>query len=305
MIEILANLIFASILSNFTANQPNINQIFAQEYLVPNNISRKVPRKKSDATLGVKVSAQSVAAADSQGISLLYEKNSKQVRSIASLTKLMTALVFLDHNPGMDKEIVIEKSDHRDGNRPYFYEGEKVKVKDVFNVMLVASANEAAAALARSTGMNNDEFVRQMNQKAKELTMTDTIFADETGLNNGNKSTAQDILKLAKEAFSHDEISHTVGQKNYFYTVLNSNTKRNIAATDKILGDDFGYGNDIYKIIAGKTGYLELAGYCFASKVTNKDGHDAYIVVLGSASPDSRFSDTKSIAYWIFNNYIW
>jgi len=301
MIEALASLIFASILSQFTTNQPNFSNLSLPQY----SLSQQIPQKKSDASLGVKVTAQSVAVADGKYLSTLYEKNSKEIRSIASLTKLMTALVFLDHNPGMEKEITILKSDAREGNRQYLFEGDKVKIKDVFSIMLIASANEAASALARASGMSEEEFIKKMNQKAKELSMDDTIFADSTGLNNGNKSTAQDILRLAKEAFGHEEISSAVKIKSYEYTPISSNIKRKVTATDKILGDDFGYQSDVYKILAGKTGYLEAAGYCFVSKVANQKGNEAIIVVLGSAGPDSRFSDTKSLAYWIFNNYIW
>ncbi len=301
MIEILANLILAAILSQFTSNQPQIN--VSQENAQISNVYS--PQRKVSPSIGVKVSAQSLAAADENTLQLLYEKNSKEVRSIASITKLMTALVFLETNPDMEKEIIITKDDYRAGNRAYFFEGERVKVKDLFSVMLIASANEGSAALVRSTGLTSEEFIKKMNDKAQDLGMTQTIFADETGLNNNNKSTASDILKLAKEAFNHDEISSVVGLKNYQFEVANNKIKRSVVATDKILGDDFGYGNDSYRILAGKTGYLDSAGYCFASKVTNKDGDKTIIVVLGSSGSDTRFNDTKSIAYWVYNNYIW
>lgn len=307
MIEMLANLILASILSQFTASQAVSAAPLSQQYLVQVPEPRKVvhPEKRSDASLGVKVSAQSVAAADAETMYLMYEKNPGQVRSIASLTKLMTALVFLDHNPGMDKEITISKDDLRQGNTTYLSEGGKYRVGDVFNVMLVASANEAAVALARSTGLSDEQFADAMNAKARQLGMADSSFVEPTGLSNSNRSSARDVIKLAKAAFASGDISATAAKKGYIYTELESGLKKNAPATDKILGSDFGYGGDIYRILAGKTGYIESAGYCFVSKVSDGKGHEVLIAVLGSGGPDSRFTDTKSLAYWLFTSYDW
>jgi D-alanyl-D-alanine carboxypeptidase len=183
--------------------------------------------------------------------------------------------------------------------------GEEVSATHVFYTALVASSNEAAVALSRSTGLNNDEFVAEMNKKAKGLGMLGTKFSDVTGLNNENKSTATDIVILSKNALSNIHISKATGTRQYPIDILNKGIVRNIKTTNRVLHQRFGIDNQVYTILSGKTGYLESAGYCFTSKIKDNNGMEIFAVVLGSTTINSRFSDTKSLAYWVFNNYKW
>lgn len=309
MLEIIINLILTSLFLQFQSGQ----QLTA---LAEGDLANRLPeaqlrqlmeiapQKKPDASLGVAVTAESVLVVDKTTNKILYEKNSGQVRSIASLTKLMTALVFLDYNPGWDKVVTISGDDYREGGISYFIAGEQVTVKDLFYGTLVASANEGAAALVRITGMSFEEFVAKMNDKAKELGLNDTIFADATGLRDANQSTALDVSLMLRAALSRPEIAGAISSESYGINIINKGVSRQISNTNRILGQQFGLDNVQYRVEAGKTGYLEVAGYCLASQVKNGD-NKVLVVVLGSKSLEDRFSDTKSLAYWVFNNYSW
>ncbi|MFA5029639.1 MAG: serine hydrolase [Patescibacteria group bacterium] len=262
-------------------------------------------RDFSSQSLGVKISARNFVVVEPTTGKILFESGSQTARSIASITKLMTALVFLEHNPGWEKEVTISETDYRDGGINYFFAGEKIKVKDLFYSTLVASSNEGALALARSTGLSAEEFTRAMNLKAKELKMTEANFTDPSGLDNKNKASALDVIKLARAAFIQPEIKRATALKEYSFAVGDKGVIRKVQNTDKILGQDFGLGDGRYKIEAGKTGYLEQAGYCFVSQVADERNRQVLVAVLGSPTITSRFTDTKSLAYWAFNNYQW
>jgi len=308
MFEIIINLILTSLFLQFQAGQQLVAPVEGLASRLPEAQLRQLietaPQKKPDASLGVEVTAESVLVVDKKTNKILYEKNSGQARSIASLTKLMTALVFLDHNPGWDEVVTISGDDYREGGISYFIAGEQVTVKDLFYGTLVASANEGAAALVRVTGMNPEEFVAQMNAKAQALGLTNTVFADATGLRDANQSTAAEVAVVLRAALGRPEIAGAISSESYNIDIINKGVSRQIVNTNKILGQQFGLDNIQYWVEAGKTGYLEAAGYCLASQVKNGD-NKVLVVVLGSKSLQDRFTDTKSLAYWVFNNYFW
>jgi len=307
MFQSIVSLILAGIFLQAQAVNPSVSVVPGRSLALQNqNLEIKAPTKISDySSLGVKVTARSFMVVEPETGAVLYEKNSQEPRSIASITKLMTALVFLEYNPGWDSEYTITQNDFRAGAVPSLNVGEKVKVRDLFYAMMVASSNEAAAALAYSTGLSEKEFIDQMNLRAYLLEMNNTTFADPTGLDSNNKSTAENLIKLIDVAFSHSEVRKAAGTKSYEVNILNKNAKRVLISTDKILKDEFGFKNDIYRLEAGKTGYLDSAGYCFASQVRDQNGRRLLIAVLGSSSTYDRFTDTKSLAYWVFNNFKW
>ena len=308
MFQVIVNLLLTSLFLQAQAMSPDSLALPVNNLPKADNrqISIVLPKRDfSKASLGVKVTAQSFLVIEPESGAILCEQNSKDVRSIASITKLMTALVFLDHNPGWDNDFIITKDDYRSGGTVYLSAGDEVAIRDVFYVTLVASSNEGAAALARSTGLSPNQFVAEMNKKAKQLGMTSSHFADPTGLDPENKSNAEDIVKMAKEVFSHQEIKKATGSKEYSLKFKNSNTTRRVESTDKILGKDFGVGSNNYTLAAGKTGYIEMAGYCLTSEIYDQNNRKLLIAVLGSSSTNDRFIDTKSLAYWAFNNYKW
>ena len=311
MIEIIINLILTGLFFQAQLNEQKFfSDLIQNNYRLPpaedKKIAKVAPQRDLGSTsLGVEVTAKSVLVLDKESEKILYEKNSQEARAIASLTKLMTALVFLEHNPGWNQKIIIKADDYRPGATPYLVSGEEVTVRDLFAASLIASSNEATAALARASGLTNEEFIAAMNQKAKDIGMAETAFVDVTGLADGNQSTAQGVMLLIRIALAQPEIFKIISTKEYQVNILNKGLVRRIISTDRILRQSFGLADKSYFVEAGKTGFLEKAGYCFASKVSDKNNKKILIVVLGSASLDDRFIDTKSLAYWIFNNYIW
>ncbi len=307
MLDTIINLILAGIMMPVPgAILPPQNLLSAVNNLLPVAEQRLVPQRDfSTLSQGVKVAARSYAVIEPGSNKVLCESNADDLRPIASITKLMTALVFLDTSPDLSREVSIDAKDQRAGGITYLIPGETFKLRDVFFAALIASSNEGAAALSRLSGLPEADFVARMNKKAAELGMTATKFVDPTGLNNDNKSTAGDILKLAQAAFAKTEIKDAVSREEYELSVINKKIKRKIKTTDRVLGDDFGVGNNSYFIKGGKTGYLESAGYCFVSEILDSAGRRILVAVLGSPTINDRFQDTKSLAYWVFNNFKW
>ncbi len=311
MFELLINLILTGLfLQSQAEQQATLNNLSQAEYQLPQSavsrLEETAPQRDFNSqSLGVKITAQSALVIDAETDKILFEKNPQAVRSIASITKLMTALVFLDYNSDLNKEIIMVRGDYRAGGKNYLMAGDQIKFIDVLYAALVASANEAAAALARSTGLSESDFAKAMDKKAADLNMANTHFIDATGLNNDNVSTATDIIILLKAALEKPVIAQIISSKEYKFQVTNKGVERKITNTDKVLGQTFGLGAETYRVNGGKTGYTEKAGYGFASQVSNQDGKKILIAVLGSESIDSRFTDTKGLAYWVFNNYDW
>jgi len=261
--------------------------------LITETVKENSPLPINFNSLGMKITAGSAAVLDVNSNTILWRKNSIAVRPIASITKLMTALVFFDHQPSLDSIMTIEETDFREGNRSFFPAGSVVRVKDLLYASLVSSNNTATAILARSTKLSSEEFVRAMNDKAKVLGLQQTVFADVTGLDPKNVSTAEDILRLATVAFANPTIREATVRSEY--TLSEGSVLKN---TDQLLGSYLNIG-------AGKTGSLDEAGYCLVSEVIAKDGQAIIVAVLGSATTADRFQDLKAVAQWTFDNFIW
>lgn len=232
----------------------------------------------------------------------LFEKEADKQLPIASITKLMSALVFLNHNPGWNTVYTIEDSDKRNGSKLNFFPGEQVLVRDLFYSALVASDNSAIMSLVKATKLNEGEFVALMNSQAISLKMTNTHFVEPTGLSELNVSTARDVAKLVGEAMKDLDIRRAVLSDKYELEIINNkkNHKRVIKNTDSLLKS-----SDLsVKVIGGKTGYLSKAGYCFTGNFI-KDNQEIITVVLGADSSEARFKETERLLDWIFQSYDW
>lgn len=263
-----------------------------------------VPKKIDNNSLGMAITAESALILDWTSGKILWQKKSRVSRPIASLTKLMTVLVFLEHNPGWEKTLQILGADQREGGNGLLLIGEKIKVSDLFNLALVRSNNTAAAVLARSTGLTEADFVLAMNQKAQDLAMLDVNFVEPTGLDARNRATAEDVALLLREALNYPEVAAATILDKYTVSVTNKDNSidRSTDSTNWLLGSFL--NQPPYKIVGGKTGYLIEAGYCLAT-VVEKSGARIISVVLGSQEINDRFDDTKSLVDWTFNNYLW
>ncbi len=258
-------------------------------------------KKEGSASLGIETTARAALVLDEGTGAILFEKNSDEKLSLASLTKLMTALAFLEKEVDWDKNIKLIKADNREGGIFYARPPEEVTVKDLFNTMLVGSINNAAVALARSTGESEEAFIAEMNAKAESFKMSAT-FVDETGLGVENQGTARDVAKLLATALREEKIREAVVQKRYVFSPQKSQKVYYVKSTDELLWSFL--NEEPYKLIGGKTGYIEEAGYNLAIEV-ERNGHKIIVVVLGSVTAEDRFKEVKGLADWTFINYEW
>ncbi len=299
--------IIATIISSFFLLNVNFNNIFLFTYnpISPEAVIEKQatvhsPQKKTGIQ-DIEIAAYSAAVFDIKDKLFIFEKNSNDRLRIASISKLMTALVFLDNNPGWDQVYEITREDRRDGGKIYLYLGDKVTVKNLFYAMLVGSDNTATIALIHAAGMSETDFVAKMNEKARELGLLQTSFVDPVGLSSSNISTAREVALLAQAALAKPEINQAVGtEKTEFSTV--AGVAKTIESTDTLLNS---FPDDNIKIVGGKTGHTDLAGYCFVAKFMDNNQHEIISVVLNTPSENERFKQTARLVRWVYDSYEW
>ncbi len=230
---------------------------------------------------------------DREGV-MLYGRNIERARPIASLTKLMTALVILDSGLSLDEQIKITRAD-RDrlrGTKSRLSFGAIFTRNDLLRAALGASDNRAAAALARTYPGGEDAMFKAMNDKARDLGMTHTRFTDASGLHNGNISTANDLVRLVNETRKH-KLFETMTTTPAFHI------------TDRALGRQIAFRNtnrlvhrDSWDIGLSKTGYTAAAGNCLIMQATISD-RPLTIVLLNSWGKLSRYGDARRIQKWL------
>jgi D-alanyl-D-alanine endopeptidase (penicillin-binding protein 7) len=225
---------------------------------------------------------------------ILYGKNSTQQMPIASLTKLMTAMVVLDAKLPLDETIRISKAD-RDrlrGSKSRLAYGTLLTRNDLLLIALAASENRAAAALARTYPGGKNAFVRAMNEKAGALGMPRTRFKDPTGLNSGNVSTAVDLSTMVQAAYQYPLIRDMTTTAKSSVTDLRSGWEIEFFNTNRLVR------KDSWNIELSKTGYISDSGYCL---VMHTEIHDRplIVVLLNSWGKLSKFGDAIRIKKWL------
>lgn len=260
------------------------------------------PKKKNVKDLGVVHSGKSAFAADVKSAGILYSHKPHDVHSIASLTKLMTALVVLDGQEKLEGEMIFINEDFPRESRATFRIGDTVVRKDLFRSMMVGSINESANILARGTGLTRAEFVEKMNQKAAELNLDSLKFVDPSGLDYGNRGNAADVAALLTIAIGKPEIREAM--QEFSFTIKTVQGKEyKIDPTNLLV---FSYLNKSpYKIIGAKTGSLPITGYNLAQITRNEKGDEVVVVLLGSDNHFARYQDVKALTAWTFDAYDW
>jgi D-alanyl-D-alanine endopeptidase (penicillin-binding protein 7) len=259
------------------------------------------PVKVVPESLGVELTASSAALVDVRSGSILFSKGADRIVPIASITKLMTAIVVLDAGPDWDAVLTITPADDRYEGLPYLKVGETMTVREAFDAALAGSLNNGALALARSTGLDDAAFAARMNAKARELGMSHSRFADPSGYLPENVSTVEDLARLGLHAFGRPEIREALTRKAYSFRTAQGIAK-NIPATNALLGGFLNEGDS--RIVGGKTGYTEEAGYTLVMQAQNGPG-EVIAVVLGSPTTEDRFQDVKSLVAWGFRTFRW
>jgi len=260
------------------------------------------PEKIKPESLGIATNAPSVVVRDTETGVELFSRGADISRPIASITKLMTALVLVDeYEWEMGDEATVLRTDVRDGGRWRFRFGDDLTMDDLFSMMLIASGNNEAMAMVREVGASEEEFVVKMNEKARELGMDDSQFAGPIGLNPMNRASAYDVQILLDEALKRPEIASRVSQSR---VVVDSGAGRHdsVESTDKLFGSFL--DAEPWDVVGGKTGSLTEAGYCLTTRIS-RDGHAVDMTILGASYPDGRFSDAKKLASWVFDVYKW
>ncbi len=244
------------------------------------------------------IDAKAALVLDSKTGALWYDQNGSQPLPLASITKLMSALVFLKTQPDLERTITIETDDlasitdygttEEPIARVAFLVGDQVRLKDVLYAALIASANNAVMTLVRATGLSVQEFIRLMNQESLRLNLS-AVFVDPTGLERGNMATALDVAKLARYAFGVPTLRKPVGMRTHSFTTL---SKKNyfLTTTDRLLERD-------PRVIAGKTGFIPESGYNLVVKA-RRGTAEVLVVILGASTPEGRFSEAEKLIRW-------
>ncbi|HEY4541157.1 MAG TPA: D-alanyl-D-alanine endopeptidase [Noviherbaspirillum sp.] len=223
---------------------------------------------------------------------VLFEKNAQVALPIASLTKLMTALIVVEAGQDLDEvlEVSADDIDRLKNSSSRLRVGTQMTRNEMLHLALMSSENRAASALGRHYPGGLRAFVAAMNARAKALGMRDTRFVDSTGLSSQNVASAQDLAKLALAAYRYPLIreystheSHAVDAGGYQLQYMNSN--RLVRSPD-------------WEIGLQKTGYISEAGRCLVMQA-RVDGRPVVMVFLDSRGKESRLGDAARVRKWL------
>jgi serine-type D-Ala-D-Ala endopeptidase (penicillin-binding protein 7) len=224
---------------------------------------------------------------------VVYSKDHDTERPVASITKLVTAMVVLDSGIDLDSVTeIITRTDARRSSRSRLLIGYEMTLRDLLHACLMNSDNRAARALARAVSGSIEEFAVQMNRKVKKLGLENTVFYEPTGLDARNVSTAHEVAKILHYSFDYELIAHITSLQRYDCRVLN---RRNrivpMANTNLLIHSRYG-------VLAGKTGYIRAADYCLVTLVQADDGQRLTLVVLGAPFDRIRFREARKLLDW-------
>ena len=255
--------------------------------------------------LNLNISSQSAILYNLDSGEVLYEKNADEIRPIASLTKIMTALVVLDNIKDLDQQVVLISDDFKglakaNAVTAGFTKGEIVTYRDLLYGLLLPSGADAAKALARTVAGGETEFIKKMNDKVKTLNLKHTHFSTVIGLDDkDNYSTAKEVSLLFKEALKDNNFKKIITTDTYkttdgkitFHSTIQSNAKK--------------FELDIPYILGGKTGTTTDAGLCLATIAKANDVN--YLLITLGATYDKKaphhIEDAKTIYDYFINNY--
>ncbi len=235
------------------------------------------------------ISAVNAIIMDADSHKILYEKNPDVHASMASTTKMMTALVGLDYYKPED--ILTIKRNYVEGSGLHFFAGEQFRFIDLLYAMFLPSANDAAMAIADNYPGGEKAFVAAMNAKAKAFHLNNTAYQDPAGLDDpGDYTTVGNLADLADIVY-HQPLLHTIfGTKNMYITTVNKVYGYPLTNLNQLLGED--------GVVGIKTGTTEEAGQVLIT--AKQDGSHVYIIIVMDST--DRFADTLTLLHLIDNN---
>lgn len=245
--------------------------------------------------LPISTASRGVIVLDVETGQPLYEKNADVARPIASITKIMTAMVVLDAGLDMREEIMLEPEDFVGPKRASsrLKSGDRMNRAELLLMTLMKSENPAAKSLARNFPGGYDAFMRAMNAKARSLGMNSAFFGDPTGLDKRNVASPMDLTKMVQAAGQYEVIRRFSTTKNYDFFVANysaGNRRYPANNTSKLVR------SGTYPIGISKTGFINEAGRCVVME-TQVNNRPAIIVILGADSSNTRWNDAENILH--------
>jgi D-alanyl-D-alanine endopeptidase (penicillin-binding protein 7) len=223
---------------------------------------------------------------------VLWETHAQDQRSIASITKVMTAVVFLESGVALSTPVTVQRSDVSRASTTYLRNGFKLTADELLNLLLVGSDNAAARALARISPFGSEGFIEQMNDKERALGLENTSYADPSGLLAENVSSAYDQARLIAYASADERVSGIMRKTSYATHIgkrmISANSTNQLVTTGDI------------DVLAGKTGFISRSGYCLVTMLRlPQSGQQVAVVVLGAKTNASRFWETRHLFNWM------
>jgi D-alanyl-D-alanine endopeptidase (penicillin-binding protein 7) len=252
------------------------------------------PRFKTDASgeLVPDIRAEAAIIYNPETGQVLWEEKAFDQRSIASITKVMTAVCILEDDPDLEEEFMVDRSDTRGASVTYLRAYERVSLNNLLHLALIASDNAAARMLARVSPRGPEGFVARMNEKAAELGLRDTRYVDPSGLLADNVSSAYDMARLI--SYAADDPLISVIMRTETFSFRTSRRPVSIHSTNQLLR------TANVDVRGGKTGFTSRSGYCLASLFRLPDlNQSVAVVVLGARSNAGRFWETRHLLNWI------
>ncbi|MDH5325686.1 MAG: serine hydrolase [Gammaproteobacteria bacterium] len=275
--------LLAAVSVGWAGETPFVDSRILKKFLDPNQL---------------KLHSSTVIVKDSREQVTLYSKNSRESLAMASITKLMTAMIVLDSNQALDEYITIlrEDKDRLRWSRSRLKYGSILTRGELLQLALAASENRAASALARTYPGGKAAFIKAMNRKAQILGMHNTTFADASGLHPDNVASANDLIILLETAYYYPLIrSMSTVDKG---EVLNARNNHSI----KFINTNRLLRSDSWKIDLSKTGFTSDAGYCLVMFAEIAE-RPVTIVLLNSWGKYSKYGDANRIRNWILANF--
>jgi D-alanyl-D-alanine endopeptidase (penicillin-binding protein 7) len=266
--------------NEITINNPITQPVTAHEIEIP-------PFETEATALGAYETTENEAV-------ITYEGD--KVWPIASLTKMMTAIVFFEQNPNLKQSITIEKEDMVGGGMIKVPVGTKMSAEDLIHATLMVSANNAAHALYKATPLSKEEFVAKMNERAQSMGLTKTVFTDPTGLDPTNISTSEEYVHVMKAAMEIPQV-RKIMTKTYYEMLPKGKRSFAIGNTNKFLRQETDF-----TVTGAKTGLLNESGFNLAVQA-EKDGEEMVAVVFGEASFEKAFSDARKLLEKAFEKH--
>jgi D-alanyl-D-alanine endopeptidase (penicillin-binding protein 7) len=263
--------------------------VAAKNGAVPDFLKNGLPNIKSAAALVVDLGSDSI----------LFEKGADEVRPIASISKMIGAMVIVEEcnlPPDETHEMSVSNREAaKGGDKSKLTTGWSYSNSDLMHAALMRSDNRALPALGEACGMTPAVFGEKMTAKAKKLGLTKTAFKEPNGLSPENVSTPRELMVVLRHILKVPSLTSIMGKTEYHLTAEKSGRRRTI----KIKNTDRLLNKNLAEILAGKTGYTDLARYCLAIAAKTMEGRDVGMVFLGAEGRYTRFADFTRVIRWL------